>query len=76
MRPTHYQNGDVQNGSIDDGNENNVVDIRPSGSVPSSINVGSPYEGGAVATRTDPITDHTKHEYDQDTDVGWIIIIL
>ena len=60
---THYENGDVQNGLMDDGNRN----IRSSDPVPSAINVEPCAEAEAVATRIDPITEH---EYDKDTGVA------
>ncbi len=59
---THYGNGDVQNGLMDDGNRN----IRSSDPVPSAINVEPCAEAEAVATRIDLIPEH---EYDKDTGV-------
>ena len=60
---THYENGDVQNGLMDDGNRN----IRSSDPVPSAINVEPCAEAEAVATRIDLIPEH---EYDKDTGVA------
>jgi hypothetical protein len=60
---THFENGDVQNGLMGNGNRN----IRSSDLVPSAINVESCAEAEAVATRIDPITEH---EYDKDTGVA------
>ena len=62
---THYENGDGQNRSMDD-----RMDNKASDSVQSSITVNPQSEGAkAVTTQTDPITKHTKHKYDNDTDI-------
>ncbi|MGA7898592.1 MAG: hypothetical protein WCA39_06975 [Nitrososphaeraceae archaeon] len=60
---THYENGDVQNGLMGNGNRN----IRSSDPVPSAINVEPCAEAEAVVTRIDLIPEH---EYDKDTGVA------
>ena len=59
---THFENGDGQNGLMDDGNRN----IRSSDPVPSAIKVEPDPGAEAVTTQIDPITEH---EYDKDTGV-------
>ena len=36
--------------------------------MPSSVNIEPQNGAKAIATRIEPITDHTKDEYDKDTD--------
>ena len=61
---THYKNGDGQNKSINDRDN----DSASSDSMPSSVNIEPQNGAKAIATRIEPITDHTKDEYDKDTD--------
>ena len=57
---THSGNGDGQNRLIDDGTE-------PSHSGQPSISVESQPKAEAVASQIEHVTEHTKHEYDTDT---------
>lgn len=60
---THSENGDGQNGLMDDGNRN----IRSSDPVTSAVKVEPDPGAEAVTTRIDPITEY---EYDKDTGVA------
>ena len=61
---THSENGEVQNGPIND-------DKITSDSAQPSTKVNPQSEVGVSATRIESITEHSKHEYDKDpsTDV-------